>query len=298
MNISISNALEKYLHECQGDVKNDKTIRTYQDTLHDFLNFIGDISVETLNLEHLQRYIADVYTRQDKCGEFSASSVHKYYAVVHAFIHWMYTHDYIDKPINLVMALPQLTTDRLDFLTEHEFNGLLDYLKNKGDFRDLVIFEVFLETGLRVHELISLNLEDVNLEARTLTIKSKNGKEAFVPFGNTLTRDLSTYIQEYRICDRSETALFISRSGNRFRMESLNMLIKRTLHNIRERGKCGGDTLRNTFAITFLKNGGKDITLHAILRNTDFRITRRYVVALSNEMEEVINVPELENLSE
>jgi site-specific recombinase XerD len=283
MNLLIGTVLERYLQECQRVNKGLKTIRAYQDTLHDFVRFLGDIQAADLTEEHVQRYITDVGARQGKNGHMSVQSVHKYYSVVRTFVRWMYAHNFIPRDVTDRIEFSQPSLARPDALTEEELQRLQNHLDERGDYRDKVIFEVLLDTGLRVHELTGLNLDDVDLDARTLRVSGQNGHHDNVSFGSEVQGDLSSYIQDHRRCDLAENALFINRFGSRLEPEGLNILIKRTLQKIRDGGKCGSETLRNTFACSFLRNEGSLLALHTRLRNADFRSTERYLVMFSDD---------------
>jgi integrase/recombinase XerD len=282
MAITLNIALEKYLYKCQSENKSHKTLMAYQDTLHDFTNFVGDIPVANLAKEHIQKYLEHITKRPGRHGHLSSHSVHKHYSVVRTFTRWLYEQQYVASQITDFIELPQPALDMPDILTNDDVDHLLEYLSQKGEHRDLVIFEMLLETGLRVQELTSLNLENVDLDNRILQIKDKREGNTTIPFNVKLKRNLIKYIQHHRTGSPAEKALFINRFGNRLELEGLNMLIKRTLHHIREEGKYGAETLRNTFAVSFLRNGGNIITLHAILRNADFRSTQRYADVLAN----------------
>jgi integrase/recombinase XerD len=282
MATTLHTILERYLLECQSENKSHKTLMAYQDTLHDFTNFVGDIPVANLTKEHIQKYLDHIAKHPGRHGRLSIHSVHKYYSVVRTFIRWAYDQHYIARQITDFIELPQPALNPPDILTADEINHLLEYLTEKTGFRDLVVFETLLETGLRVQELTSLNVENVDLESRTLQTKDKFGTSTVIPFSTKLKRDLGKYMQNYRICNPTEKALFINRFGKRLEQEGLNMLIKRTLGHIREEGKCGAETLRSTFAVSFLQNGGNATALHAILRNDDFRTTERYIKMLAD----------------
>lgn len=285
MAISVGAARDKFLLACDRENKSSKTMRSYRDTLEDFIHTVGDMPADIITAEHLRGYISNLSSRSGRHGSFSPQSIHKYWSVVRTFIRWMYKKHYIYSCISDFIELPQPALDRPGALEEEEVQSLFDYLTEKGDFRNEVIFKTFLATGLRVSELTHLDLDDLDLEAKAMNIEGKNGQDAIIPFSEAVQRDLYRYIRDHRKCSPSEKALFITRYGSRLEPEALNMVIKRTLPKIRESGKCGAETLRNTFANTYLRNGGSIFTLHTILRNADFRTTQRYVDAISNDLQ-------------
>jgi site-specific recombinase XerD len=138
--------------------------------------------------------------------------------------------------------------------------------------------ELFLDTGLRLNEVCALDLKDVHVQGAWCRVYGKGRKEAIVPLGRKLCRDLSIYIHAHRKPTyQDEPALFINRFGHRLEREGLAILVRRALANIGIEGKHGAHTLRHTFATNFLRNGGSLEALRRILRHNDIKVTQRYI---------------------
>jgi site-specific recombinase XerD len=254
MNAYLSMVIEKYLDGERPGMQGIVGMRYYKDTLHDFLNFTGDIKIEILTNEHIQRYIANVATRPRKAGEISIILPLMHYNVLRNFVLWMDFYRYNKIFKTGPVKFPQSVLGMPDALTNRETKRLVLYLAKKGDFQEKFLVEILLHTGLSVTELTDLNLDDINLEIGTIKIKNKDGIAATHTIKDTLKSDLSAYIQNHRRCVPSEKALFTNCSGNRLEPEDLNMMIKKTLCKIRKDGNCDAETLRNTFALSMFKN--------------------------------------------
>jgi site-specific recombinase XerD len=275
-------AFESYILSCKAAQLSQKTQRAYSDILLDFIRFTGEIDVCKLNADLFNQYIASLTDRPGKYGNFSPQSIAKHFAVVRTYLHWLYDQEYIPTCISDRLKAPRQASNLPDALTDTEIDRLYELLAKRGVFRDTLIFELLLDTGLRAQEVIDLNLTDVNLQDGSLKVWGKGRREAIVPIGATVSRDLPLYVHKYRVSVPGEDALFVNRYGTRLGKEGLSTLVRRILSDVRESGKCGPHTLRHTFATQFLKNGGNFEVLRRVLRHSDIRSTQQYV-HLQNE---------------
>ena len=274
--LTINNAVDNYLLAVRSEGKSPKTIRAYSDILHAFMAGIKEELVEELTENHIRIYMADLPSRAGRYGDFSTSSQMKHYATIRTFIRWLYAQGYTSRCITDRTRPPKISNDLPDALSSEEVGRLRDVL-SMGLFRDQVIITMFLDTGLRLRELMQLNLDDIYFDERLLRVYGKGKKEALVPFGKLLAKDLHAYIILHRSPeDRKEKALFLNRFGKRLEYEGLAMLVRRILGKVRTTGKGGAHTLRHTFATNFLRNGGDVEGLRVILRHTDISTTQRY----------------------
>jgi len=286
MTTTIRSALDSFLLACRAEGKSLKTQRSYEDTLENFVKFIGDMPVDTITASHFRGYIADVTSRQGIHGKISNNSVHKYYSVVRTFLRWMFDQRMMSSRITDLTKAPRLAEELPEILTDQELEKLFNYLKNRGNFRDLVIFEVFLDTGIRLTELVELTLDDVHLEKQLIRVFGKGSKEDLVPFGSKVADHLRKYIYSDRNHSSlpGNNALFVKETGEKLGREGVSILVRRALIKIGKNGKAGPHILRHTFATLFLRNGGDLETLRRILRHKDIRMTQLYVHLLKDDI--------------
>lgn len=274
--LTINNAVDSYLLAVQTEGKSPKTVRAYTDILHAFMAGVKEELVEELTDNHIRIYMADLPARAGRYGKMSSSSQMKHYAVIRTFIRWLYAQGHISRCLTNFTRPPTISNDLPGPLSDAEFERLKGILSERP-YRDQVIFEVFLDTGLKLSEVCNLNLSDIDIEDRWICVKSKGSNEAAVPMGRTLADDLQAYIvNDRKPKEENKTALFLNRFGTRLEYEGLAMLIKRILKEVGVEGKGGADALRHTFASLFLRNGGSAAVLRGILRQDDISIIQRY----------------------
>jgi integrase/recombinase XerD len=146
-------------------------------------------------------------------------------------------------------------------------------------YRDSVIILILLDTGLRVSELINLKIDNVWLDEGLIKVLGKGNKERLVPIGKQIRKLLWRYINQYR----PETArpnldnLFLTRDGRPLTKNRVDSIMKRYGKIAELTGiRCSPHTLRHTFAINYLRNGGDVFSLQKILGHSSLEMTRRY----------------------
>jgi len=144
--------------------------------------------------------------------------------------------------------------------------------------RNAAILTTFLDTGMRLSELIGLNLEDADLRTRTIRIRSGKGdKERHVYMGRALVRALRGWL-DVRGFHEEGTPFFLTQDGNRLDLRNVERIVKR----IAERARLDGiritpHVLRHTFATHYIQNGGDPFSLQRILGHSDIKTTMIYV---------------------
>ena len=148
------------------------------------------------------------------------------------------------------------------------------------DRRDAAILELLYASGLRVSELADLDWPNLNLEARTLRVMGKGGKERMVPFGKPAARALSRWLQvweEVREPEQGpEDPVFLNYRGTRLSARSVRRIIDRYVEKAALAAGVHPHTLRHTFA-THLLEGGADLrTIQELLGHSSLSTTQRY----------------------
>jgi site-specific recombinase XerD len=142
--------------------------------------------------------------------------------------------------------------------------------------RDLAILTLFLDSGLRLTELVELSASDVHLAEGWLQVFGKGGKERIVPFGTRTTKVLSRYLSFYRPEETDTESFFVNADGSAITGNTIKMLFVR-LRGRAKLPRVHPHLLRHTFATSYLMAGGDVFSLQAILGHTTLEMTRRYV---------------------
>lgn len=278
----LSKAVENYLLALSTEGRSDWTIQNYRYSLERFLAHVGDQYVADLDETHVRSFVeheknrplARINNNDKRQKEYS---VHKRYSVVRSFVRWLYTQRYIDFDFVSLTKPPKVAAVMPDALTDEEVRRIMRTKLVTQNFRNKVIVELFLGTGLRLAELANLKVDDVDLNDRTIQVLGKGKKYALVPISPRLRQELYRYIYDYREPrHEDETALFLTETGTAMTRYGVQTLIRRILREAGIERKVGPHLLRHTFATNFLRDGGNLEALRRILRHSDIKTTAVY----------------------
>lgn len=286
----LKDAIDQFFLACKVNNISERTISGYTYNLSSFLKVVGNIPVTELSSSHVRMFIANEMGRTNQhTGEpLSSYTINKAYAVIRAFCRWLVNEDLIETAPTDRIKPPKVDNDLPEALTKEEIRKIFYHLDVIGSFRDKVIFEFFLDTGCRVAEVASLQLDDVHITEGWAKVKGKGRKEGIVPLGKKLCYDLSLYISKYRIAPPDETALFVSSVApySALTRDGISSMVKRVHKAIGVKGKYGPHKLRHTMATQFIANGGDIAILRRILRHTNIAVTQRYINLVQNDVQD------------
>lgn len=255
-----------------------KTVEAYRDDLKAFESFFqgldSEISWENLDTDVAREWVVTMMEHGNK-----ASSVQRRLSALRSMYRFLLRRGYVQRdPVHHLTA-PKRERVLPAFVREEEMNRLLDdpqmFADNFDGRRDHLIIAMFYETGLRVSELVGLNLEDVNLTARTLKVTGKGNKQRIVPFGEELLHLINIYIGERSLLERKdEQAFFVGRKGERLKADRVRRMVKAKLGLVTMQQKRSPHVLRHTFATTMLNHQAdlqsvKELLGHARLATTE-----------------------------
>ena len=180
--------------------------------------------------------------------------------------------------------LPQILTGR-------EVERLLvqpSCTDSKG-FRDKAMLEVMYATGIRVTELIDLNLDDVNLELGVIKC-SGSKKVRAIPLYPAALRSLQVYLRDIRdgmVCDSTEQALFVNVSGRRMSRQGFWKILKYYQNKAGIDKEITPHTLRHSFAVHLLENGADLGSLQELMGHSDISSTQLYTQMINQKLKAV-----------
>ena len=214
-----------------------------------------------------------------------------------ASIKCLYSHLFIKQRITVNPAqglIPDKNTQKLpEILTSKEVELLLDQpecIDPKG-YRDKAMLELLYATGIRVTELIDLNISDVNLSAGVIRCQSRN-KERFIPMYSAAVKALSDYITLVRpqmILLPDEQSLFVNVSGERMSRQGFWKIIKSYQVKAHIDKDITPHTLRHSFAAHLLENGADLRSIQEMLGHADISSTQIYSQLVKKQLKDVYN---------
>ena len=275
--------MEEQLNLFFGFLENDKkvslnTLQSYRRDLKQFEKYIednGEDYAEVTN-DGIKEYIEHMQEIGKK-----PSTVSRGLASIRSFYQYEAKNKVVEKDPTEGIQSPKIEKRVPSVLTSSEVELLLDQPKDvdlKGT-RDKAMLEFAYATGMRVTEIISLNIEDVNLETGYATCR--NGKkERTVPMGNMSLKALKEYVLEARptmIRDDNEKALFVNVNGQRLTRQGFWKIIKYYKDQAHIDKDITPHVLRHSFATHLLQNGADLKSIQMMLGHSDILSTQIYM---------------------
>ena len=253
------------------------TIASYERDIVQFSNYFEKKGKKIFDLttDDMQEYI-DYLVSQGK----SNSTISRCTASIKSLYRYLVSKNLADENIADSISTPKVSRKEPMILTSKEIEMLLeqpDLSELKGQ-RDKAMLEVLYSTGIRVTELVSLNVDDVNLQGGYIRVKKKN-TERHIPLGNLSIKCLKDYINKVRpllIRTEDEKTLFINTNGQKMTRQGYWKILKQ----YKEQAKIDKDitphSIRHSFAVHMLQNGAELKTVQELLGHTDVASTMMY----------------------
>ncbi len=225
-------------------------------------------------------------------GTRSPASLHRFKAGVRSFFAWAEeTGQVAENPARSV-TLRRLPRTTPSFLTKVEKRRLLKELRGRSSAlarRDRLIVELFLGTGIRLRELVDLNVDDVDLDARHLRIRAKGGVPQVKFLKSTLRSLLRSYLKARRSRGHGECrALFLSNRDTRLSDRQVARRLDHWLRAARIDKKLSPHALRHTFATHLYSRTGDILVVQRALGHRDLSTTQIYTHLVDDALEDAI----------
>lgn len=222
----------------------------------------------------------------------ASSTISRNLAAIKSFYQFLVGEDIIEKDPTEYLESPKVTKRLPRVLNVSEVEALLNQpnLEDAHSIRDKAMLEVIYATGIRVSELVSLDLLDINLDAGYLRCIGKGNKERIVPLGSVAIKYLELYLQVARgelVRRGGETALFVNHHGRRLTRQGFWKIVKRYAKEANIDENITPHTLRHSFATHLLENGADLRSVQEMLGHADISTTQIYTHITRNRLQEV-----------
>lgn len=280
---------EKYLKEEKRSSVN--TVSSYLRDISQFETYLKDTvkcELRQAKTEMIQSYMSWMSGR----GK-SAASVTRFLASIKSFYNYMISVGILKSNPARGVAATHVERKYPEILTSKEVELFLEQpqcVDAKG-FRDHAMLELLYATGIRVSELISLDLSDLNLAAGFIRCESK-GRERIIPMYHTAIKALQDYVRDIRpqiIADSEERALFVNMNGERMSRQGFWKIIKYYQEKAGIEKDITPHTLRHSFAVHLLENGADLRSIQEMLGHADISSTQIYTHVVKNQLKDIYN---------
>jgi integrase/recombinase XerC len=248
------------------------TLRAYRKDLEEFSKFVN-IKPEDVELADVRGFIAE----QIKSG-LNKTSVSRRLASIRSFFKFLYREGYKRTNPAKLVSKPKLPKLLPRFLSIDDAFALVERPAGTGFLpaRDRAILELLYSSGLRVSEISSLNIDDINTKEGFLKVKGKGRKERMVPVGSKAIDAIKSYMVERIALKSKDRFLFLNRRGKGFSDRGVRRLVVKYARMTGISGKIGPHALRHTFA-THLLQGGADLrVIQELLGHSSLSTTQKY----------------------
>jgi integrase/recombinase XerC len=274
----VDKALALFLSSLQARGMSTNTLKAYKADISDFITFLADTKQE-LSLDSLR----DWMWRQSEAGATKSTLARKT-SSVKAFTAYLFQRGETDSDPGLRLRAPKLDRTLPKVASERSLSEVFERLQaaatkdNSSAQRDLCAFELLYATGMRVSELASLDISDVDFSRRLLKVTGKGNKQRMLPYGEQAAKALDTWIREGRKkfeIESSPNSVLLTSRGKRVGVRQLYSLVANQLAQT-PTGAAGPHTLRHSAATHLLDHGADLRAVQEILGHSSLATTQIY----------------------
>ncbi|NLB89471.1 MAG: tyrosine recombinase XerC [Syntrophomonadaceae bacterium] len=280
------NQVEGFLNKLRIEKSASKlTIMSYRTDLNQFFDFLADnYKVEKSQITHemITHQVVRQYLAMLQDNDFKRTSIARKLASIRSFVKYLCREGIISGNPIAAVSTPKQDKRLPKFLYPEEMEILLNAPDDSHlGIRDKAILETLYATGIRVSELVNLDLQDVDLEEELIRVWGKGSKERIVPFGKMAKFSLLKYIDEARpklinTKNKQENALFLNKNGTRLSDRSIRNILNKYLDATALQQKISPHAIRHSFATHLLNNGADLRSVQELLGHIKLSTTQIY----------------------
>lgn len=273
----------------------DNTVAAYRNDLSQFLTWLNDQHPEIQNWGETRNDVVAGYVESLKQKAYTASSVARKIAAIKSFFHFLLARGLITTDPTMNLDSPKVKKHLPQTLPVEDVEKLLDSPRKKRTpkgLRDLALLHVLYATGMRVTEVVTLQVSDVDLESSSISCFSKDNHVRELPLDEETQRVLAEYLENGRphlVKDKDESALFLNHRGQQLTRQGLWLIIKAYAEQADLGDKVTPHTLRHSFAAHKLQTGSELREIQQLLGHANISTTQIYSQLLNEENEEQVH---------
>ena len=262
------NMIDSFISSKQVEGCSERTIKYYKEIIEKFVNNF-DKSIKQISTNEIRNYLSN-YKDNSSCGSTTIDNIRR---VLSSFFSWLEDEDYIIKsPVRRIHKIKTAVVVK-EVLTDENLERLRDECEN---IRDLSLIELLISTGMRVGELVNLNINSLNFEDRSCIVLGKGNKEREVYFDAKTKLHLKEYISKR---NDSNDALFVSMREPHQRLSISGIeLIIRTLGINSNINKVHPHKFRRTLAKMAIDKGMPVEQVQKLLGHVKIETTMNYAL--------------------
>ncbi|MGO4544281.1 site-specific tyrosine recombinase XerD [Paenibacillus sp. 2TAB23] len=286
--------LNRYIHYLRSERRlSDNTLSSYERDLNQFIHFMLENSL--VEISEVQRHHISRYMHHLKEQGRKAATLSRHIVSVRAFFHFLATQSLIVNNPSIYLESPKQEKKSPSILSVDLTSTLLETPNSESAAgkRDKAMLELIYATGIRVSELVALNVEHVHLQLAYIQCVGTGQKERIVPFGRLAGEAMSAYLQlgrgELTTERESDSALFLNHLGTRLTRQGFWKTIKKHAKEAGIAQDITPHTLRHSVAAHLLDNGADVRAVQELLGHADISTTLKYTHASKQRIKDTYN---------
>lgn len=259
------------------------------------------LDLDKLEAKDIESYLSylSYYVVDDKVYRNTENGKARKLASVRSFFKYLFNHDLISKNVVSKVPTPKLHTKGIIRLENDEVERLLDAVQAPTTFterqknynkntkiRDNAIVTLFLGTGIRVSELVGLNVEDFDFSQNAFKVTRKGGNQTILYYPNEVKYALEEWltIRETLPIDKEEKALFLSLQNRRICTRAVENIVKKFAYESSPLKKITPHKLRSTFGTNLYRETNDIYIVADVLGHKDVNTTKKHYAAISDDL--------------
>ncbi len=255
-----------------------ETVTAYHRDLQEFWDFLvaSDVEPSEISVEDIQKHLMQLQERG-----LSVASIARHFSSMKVFLRHLYEERVLRRDVTTLLESPKRWSNIPNALSYEQVKALLGAPKPADDlyFRDRALLELLYATGMRVSEVVELDVNQIHLKLAYVRCIGKGRKERIVPVGRYAIASVSEYLEVLRprlLGDKHASTLFLSRTGRPLDRTNMWRVVRKHALTAGIDAHLSPHTLRHCFA-THLLAGGADLRiLQELLGHADVTTTQIY----------------------
>ena len=253
------------------------TIKAYKNDLNRFNYFLDNTlsrkKLAKINRNDIRKFLAEEYD-----NGYSSKTVARRLATIKSYFKYLVKTELIQENISIHINSPKVPKKLPNFVDKNLIDTLMKTpsLDTHIGIRDRAVLELFYSTGMRLSELVNMNIGDFEINKKLIRVIGKGNKERMIPYGRTAESAIKNYLKIRKLSLKPAFAnkpLFVNSSEKRISKRTIQRRMNNYIKLVADGKRIGPHLLRHTFATHLLDNGAdiravKDLLGHSSLSST------------------------------
>jgi integrase/recombinase XerC len=278
--------IAKYLAELERRGASKHTLRNYGSDLEQFATYFeppgeGAPEIEQLDLPLMREWLGGLYDQG-----LTVVSVRRKIAAVRAMFKFLLREGVVARNVAGRLRTPKAKQRLPEVMSAEKTNNLLDGAEQFSKERDLAFLELLYGCGIRVSELVGIDLEDIDLRAGWLRVRGKGNKEREVPVAGRAVEAVERYLA-IRVARPNERALFLNSRGGRLGDRQVRRLVKQYALLVTGDSTVHPHSFRHAYATHLLSDGADLRSIQELLGHARLSTTQKYTQVSLKDLQAV-----------